>query len=174
MFLRTPTFAFAALTFLTASPADAQFSLFRSGPEIEELSAKNLYQNLLEHSQNVEKARISNNQPPRPSFIVVDVRDPREYNVSIIPGAITKEQYEKNKAQFSKATIIPYCTVGGRSAQYSRELAAQGVKVINFTESIIGWCEAKLPLVTLDGKSTQRVYTYNSRNRVPSDYQPVY
>jgi rhodanese-related sulfurtransferase len=174
MFLRTLTFTLAALTSLAASPANAQFSFFRSGPEIEEISAKDLYQNLLEHSQNVEKARISNNQPPRPSFIVVDVRDPREYNVSLIPGAITKEQYEKNKAQFAHATIIPYCTVGGRSAQYSRELAAQGVKVINFKESIIGWCEAKLPLVTLDGKSTQRVHTYNSRNRVPSDYQPVY
>lgn len=174
MHFRTLTFSLLVLTILLARPADAQFSFFRSGPEIEEISAKELYQNLQEYSRNVEKARQSNNQPPQPNFIVVDVRDPREYNVSIIPGAITKEQFEKNKAQFANATIIPYCTVGGRSAQYSRELAAQGVKVINFKESIIGWCEAKLPLVTLDGKSTQRVHTYNSRNRVPADYQPVY
>lgn len=174
MFPRTLSFGLALLGIFCGSSAKAQFSFFRSGPQIQEISAKDLYQNLLEHAQSVEKAKAFNNQAPQPKLIVVDVRDPREYNVSMIPGAITKEHYEKNKEQFANATIVPYCTVGGRSAQYARELASQGIKVMNFKESIIGWCEAKLPLVTLDGKPTQRVHTYNSRNRVPSDYQPVY
>lgn len=180
MFLRNLSFALALLCIFCGSAAEAQFSFFRSGPQIQEISAKDLYQNLLEQSQSLEKAKTSNIQAsqaklaPQPKLIVVDVREPREYNVSIIPGAITKEQYEKNKEQFAHATIVPYCTVGGRSAQYARELASEGIKVMNFKESIIGWCEAKLPLVTLDGKPTQRVHTYNSRNRVPSEYQPVY
>lgn len=166
------SFAAVVVWLCLAGLAEAQF--FRSGPEVKEIAAKDLYQILAKSTQQVSQAKERGVAPEKQNIVVVDVREPKEYQVSMIPGAITKAQYEKNAHSYAGATVIPYCTVGGRSAQYAKQLASNGVNVLNFKESIIGWCNAKLPLVTADGRSTNQVHTYSSRNKVPSEYKAVY
>ena len=46
------------------------------------------------------------------NFVFVDVRSPEERAVSFIPGSITIEEFEKNKAKYIDAKIITYCTIG--------------------------------------------------------------
>ena len=174
MNLRWIAIVFLSSFFYTGQVGQAQFGFFRSAPEVEEISAKELYQTLLSRSKEVEKAKQSGVEPAKSEFVIVDVRSPEEYQISMIPGAITKQDYELNAAAYANVTVIPYCTVGGRSAQYARDLAAKGVKVLNFKESIIGWCQDKLPLVTVDVTSTNQVHTYTSRNKVPAEYKAVY
>ena len=93
--------------------------------------------------------------------------------IKVIPGAITQAEYEKNAAKHRGKLVIAYCTVGGRSGAYAKQLAGQGVKVKNYEGSILKWVDAGLPLVTLDGQPTKRVHTYSDRYRIPAMYEPV-
>ena len=90
--------------------------------------------------------------------------------VSVIPGAITKAQFEKDRSQYQDRMVIAYCTVGARSGSYAKH---SRVKVRNYQGSILEWVGAEVPQVTLDGKPTNRVHTYSSRYRVPARYQQV-
>lgn len=166
--------SFTALVLWMCLDGLANAQLFRWGPEIKEISALELHQLIVAEAQRTRQLTATGNAARKPEFVVVDVRDPSEYQVSLIPGAISKAQYESDLRSYAGTTVIPYCTVGGRSAQYAKQLAAKGVKVLNFNESIIGWCNARLPLVTVDGKTTNQVHIYNSRYRVPAEYQAVY
>lgn len=112
-------------------------------------------------------------QHPVPRFLIVDVRSEAEQSVSMIPGAITKADFETQQIAKSQLTVIPYCTVGGRSYLYARKLASQGIPTQNFKEGIVGWCNANLPLVDIDGQPTNRVYLSDPALRVPAEYEVV-
>ena len=143
--------------------ADAQFgSLFGRKSSVAEISVQQLTQLNLDASQ------------PGSSYVLVDVRAPQESSVSIIPGAITKQDFERNSQAYRNRTVITYCTSGYRSEKYAQKLINQGFAAKNFKGSILAWCRAGLPLETRGGKATNRVHTYSSRNRVPSKYKAVW
>ncbi|WP_442505865.1 rhodanese-like domain-containing protein [Novipirellula sp. SH528] len=106
--------------------------------------------------------------------VIVDVREAEEYQVSMIPGAVTKTQFEKNKTQYRNHTIVVYCTIGYRSGLYANELVSDGFTAMNFKGSILAWCQAELPLVTMQGVQTNRVHTYSSKYKVPAKYTAVF
>jgi rhodanese-related sulfurtransferase len=76
--------------------------------------------------------------------VLVDCRTHAEREVSIIPGALSREQFERDGgAEVALAqgrTVIPYCTVGLRSGNYALELKRrhEGLKVSN-GEGIVQW-----------------------------------
>jgi rhodanese-related sulfurtransferase len=106
-------------------------------------------------------------------LVLVDVRAADEYEVSVIPGAITKEQFEADEDRYRDRQVVAYCTVGGRSFMYARQLVKRGFNAANFKASILGWCEAELDLVTLDGTPTNRVHVYSPAFSVPDRYVAV-
>ncbi|SMP44488.1 Rhodanese-related sulfurtransferase [Neorhodopirellula lusitana] len=173
--IKTTTLGFVTLMFATTyiSSANAQFGGFFGGPKIETISTEDLHQLLEKEKAARATASATDTAPPTPDFVLVDVRSEAEVNVSVIPGAITKLQYEKDAAKYRGKTVIPYCTVGGRSGAYAKALARKDVKVKNYTGSILKWIDAGLPLVTLEGKPTQRVHTYSDRYKIPSQYEQV-
>lgn len=107
------------------------------------------------------------------SLLLVDVRGARESAVSVIPGAITRAQYEKDPDAYAGRCVVPYCTVGFRSARYTDRLIRRGVSSANFRGSIMAWAGAGLPLVTVDGQPTLRLHTWSSRIRAPEGYLQV-
>ncbi|MCO8125342.1 rhodanese-like domain-containing protein [Stieleria sp. TO1_6] len=109
-------------------------------------------------------------QQPRSCFQLVDVRSHAEQAVSMIPGAITAEQYESAPQRHQAQTIVPYCTIGGRSYLYARRLVASGIDAKNYRDSVIGWCRHELPLVTPEGVPTRAVHPYWRVFTVPSSY----
>lgn len=78
--------------------------------------------------------------------IIIDIRSDMEQNVSMLPGAITKYQFESMKEYGhlevvnSSYTIIVYCTVGYRSARYTNELINRGYKKVYNSPGILKWC----------------------------------
>jgi rhodanese-related sulfurtransferase len=162
-------FACGAISTPEANAQLAEF--FGGGPEIEEIQTQELA-NMLRDQKATDQAAADGTSPPR-SFVLVDVRSDEEVNVSVIPGAITKADYEKEPNKYSGQLVIPYCTVGGRSGAYSKQLVAKGIKVKNYKGSILEWVAAELPLVTLEGKPTNRVHTVSDRYRVPKNYEQV-
>ncbi|MGB7326753.1 MAG: rhodanese-like domain-containing protein [Rubripirellula sp.] len=165
--------AFAVCLFGDSPIASAQFGGLFGGPEIETVETGELHKMLEAQSQAELKAKEASAEIPQASFVVVDVRSDAEQKVSVIPGAITKTQYEKNSSLYVDRLVIPYCTVGGRSGAYAKQLAGKGVKVKNYKGSILKWIDAGHPLVTLDGKPTNRVHTYSDRYRIPAKYEQV-
>jgi len=165
---------FVALIAANPNDASAQFGgLFGGGPKVETIETDALAKMLREQREVEAKAKAASAEAPTADFVVVDVRSDAEVNVSVIPGAITKAQYEKNRDQYAGRLVIPYCTVGGRSGAYAKQLAEDGVKVKNYKGSILKWVDAGLPLVTLKGQSTNRVHTYSDRYRIPAKYEQV-
>ena len=134
------------------------------------------------HSKRVEIPTISaeqirtlqNSEAWTDRSVIVDVRDKAETDVSVIPGAITKSEFEKNSRQHQGKVVIAYCTVGYRSGIYGKKLAAQGWQAYNYKGSILDWCENQLPLVSFDGEETNRVHTYSSKYKVAKGYEATY
>ncbi|MCA9136622.1 MAG: rhodanese-like domain-containing protein [Planctomycetales bacterium] len=163
-----------SITLVATNTSQAQLGgLFGGGPKIETISTEDLNALLTKQKKAEADAGKAGKEAPPADFVVVDVRTDAEVNVSVIPGAITKAQYEKNLDKYKGRTVIPYCTVGGRSGAYAKQLAGKGVKVINYKGSILKWVEAELPVVTLDGSPTNRVHTHSDRYRIPSKYEQV-
>ena len=166
---------FTCIMLVSASPstASAQFGGLFGGPKVPVIETGELVKMLAAQQKTSAEARAAGEQPPGSDFVVVDVRSAAEVNVSIIPGAITKAAYESDRAKYRGKLVIPYCTVGGRSGAYAKKLAGDGVEVMNYKGSILKWIDAGLPLVTVDGKPTNRVHTYSDRYKVPPKYEQV-
>mmetsp|Transcript_19571 Transcript_19571/g.28152 ORF Transcript_19571/g.28152 Transcript_19571/m.28152 type:complete len:172 (-) Transcript_19571:160-675(-) len=107
--------------------------------------------------------------------VLIDVREREEYEVSMIPGAITSTEFNtlRNESEIDENTIlIPYCTIGYRSGLYSRKLIADGYKNVRNGEGIVLWTYSGGRLVRRDGKNevnTDRVHTYGSKWDVASE-----
>jgi rhodanese-related sulfurtransferase len=143
------------------------------GPSIEVISTSDLATMLKDQVKGAKEGLTSDQSLEKADFVLVDVRSEPEVKVSVIPGAITKAQFEKDREKYRGRTVIPYCTVGGRSGAYAKQLAKEGVTVKNYKGSILEWVNNELPVVTLEGKPTNRVHTYSNRHRIPAKYEQV-
>lgn len=96
---------------------------------------------------------------------VVDVRMPEEQQVSMLPGAITQQDFKQQLDALDKdALIVTYCTAGLRSGKYAAELQRQGFRnVRNLHGSLVSWAHEGLPLVGPDGQPVKRLHAYGQQ-----------
>ncbi len=106
-------------------------------------------------------------------FVLVDVRAESEYSISMLPNAITLDEFEATAASHRGKTVVAYCTVGVRSGAYAAHLRQQGWDAYNYRGGILDWCHNELPLITPDGQPTSLVHTYSSWYSVPASYLAV-
>jgi len=94
--------------------------------------------------------------------VLVDVREPEEYDVSHIPGAVPAPEFQAER--LDRATlIVAYCSVGIRSAEYLVELQRKGFhNLYNLQGSIFQWANNGFPLES-EGRRATKVHPYNSR-----------
>ncbi|HEU4995016.1 MAG TPA: rhodanese-like domain-containing protein [Gemmatimonadaceae bacterium] len=75
--------------------------------------------------------------------VFLDVREPQEYNLGKIPGAVTigRSNLEKHvEAELPRdKTIIVYCSSGNRSAFAAVVLEEMGYDVRSLREGFSGW-----------------------------------
>jgi len=80
-------------------------------------------------------------------FVLVDVRNPNEYEIAKIPGAVLVplpdiEQglgVEKVKQLMNGHRLIAHCKMGGRSAKALGILKESGIEGINVKGGITAW-----------------------------------
>ena len=106
-------------------------------------------------------------------FVLVDVRSDSEQSVSMIPGAISKQSYDRALDEHRDKTVVAYCTAGGRSYLYARKLARRNIHARNLTAGIVGWCNAGGPLQTPAGEPTNRVHVDEKVFPIPESYIAV-
>ena len=150
----------------------AEFGLFNRR-DVQTVSTTDLLA-LLKNQRRAEvAARRVGDEIPRADFVLVDVRSSAEAGVSMIPGAVTKAYYERNRQKFQGCAVIAYCTIGVRSETYARHLVENGVTARNYKGSILKWASANLPLMTPEGAPTNRIHTYSDRYHAPDGYVQV-
>lgn len=107
-------------------------------------------------------------------IVLVDRREKKEQEVSMIPGAITSDEFEKNIEQYKDKPIVVYCTIGSRSGKYARRLIKKGMRAYNLKGSILAWTHAGKELVS-EGEETRRVHVYGRKwNLAPEGYEAVW
>lgn len=104
-------------------------------------------------------------------FLLVDVRSEAETAVSMIPGSITRADFESSQDDYRGRTVVAYCTIGGRSLLFAQRLVSRGFTCLNYRDGILGWCETGQPLVRPTGEDTKEVHTHNRFFRVPDSYE---
>lgn len=109
------------------------------------------------------------------NLVIVDVRTPKEREVSMIPGAITQLEFEEKKADLEDKRVIVHCTIGYRSGVYVKKLNDQGFEAENLVGSLLLWTHEGLPLEDPEGNPTKRVHTFGEQwNLVREDYEAVW
>jgi rhodanese-related sulfurtransferase len=105
--------------------------------------------------------------------VLVGVREPRERRVSMLPGAISRQDFERDSARYRSWVVVPYCTIGLRSGFCTRKLRGQGFEARNLAGSVLAWAHAGLPFEA-EGKATRRVHVYSAEwSLLPRGYEPV-
>lgn len=105
--------------------------------------------------------------PARVQPQLLDVREPEEFAVSHLPGAIrispdaTSDQLT-GKVDFSKPIVL-YCSVGYRSSVLARRLISAGAKqAMNLEGSIFKWANEGRAIVR-DKAPADKVHPYNRK-----------
>ncbi len=106
--------------------------------------------------------------------VLIDLRAQKERDVSIIPGALTPEDFEESTSRFAEHTIVTYCTVGYRSGLHAKKLQERNLPVRNLVGGVIAWA--------LQGQKFQnrniechRVHVFNKNwNVLPDEYEAVW
>lgn len=107
-------------------------------------------------------------------MVLVDVRTPEELAISRIPGALTADEFWENRESYREVVVVPYCTIGYRSAQYCEKLHEEGFEALNLSAGIVGWTQEQYPLETNDKKETKRVHVFGKQWELQGDgYEAV-
>lgn len=135
-----------------------------------------MYKSYKQHFSKVSdiNAKEAHELKQKQKVIFVDVREKKEQQISMIPEAIDKETFLKNKSQYRNAIIIPYCTIGYRSGLFCQKLSKEGYKARNLKGSILAWAHAGLKLKQQD-KVTTKVHVYGKKwNLLPASHQAIW
>lgn len=108
-------------------------------------------------------------------IILVDNREPHEQEVSMIPGAMTDEDFEREIENHRDANVVVYCTIGSRSGYYTEELRKQGINAFNLKGGVLAWAHAGKSFVDEQGNETKRAHVYGTKwNLLPEDYEAIW
>lgn len=108
------------------------------------------------------------------NFVLLDAREPKEQNVSMITGAIPKQVFEKSDIRYSGKKIIVYCTAGYRSSIFARSLLKDGFDAYSLRGGILFWAHADKPVSNQAGP-TRKVHTNGANwNLLPSGWQATW
>lgn len=107
-------------------------------------------------------------------LVLVDVRQEQEREVSMLPGAISSQEFEQNRSAYQGKTVVTYCKIGHRSGLYAKTLCADGCDVLNLKGAILSWTHVGGELVDANGP-TKRVHINNPKaNLIAQGYEPVW
>jgi sodium/bile acid cotransporter 7 len=106
--------------------------------------------------------------------VFVDVREGKEQEVSMLPGAITEKEFLKHPERYRDKVIIGYCTISYRSGKLAEKLKARGMTMLNLQGGLLAWVHAGGKVYDRNGE-TRRIHVYGRKwNLGPRDYDAVW
>jgi rhodanese-related sulfurtransferase len=109
------------------------------------------------------------------NYILIDVREDYEREVSIIPGSISKKEFEQDKKKYIQHNVIVYCTIGVRSTEYAKTLLPDGFIISVLRAGVLGWAHAGKSFVDKEGIETKKVHVFSEAwNLLPEGYEGIF
>ena len=106
--------------------------------------------------------------------VLIDIREPREQQVSMLPGAITEKEFMNNPAKYKDAVKIAYCTISYRSGKFVQKLQKKGIIVYNLKGGMLAWAHDGGKVFDQNGE-THRIHVYGRKwDLGPKRYQAVW
>ena len=107
--------------------------------------------------------------------VLIDIREPREQQISMLPGAITETEFMNDPAKYKDAVKIAYCTISYRSGKFAQQLQKKGIPVYNLRGGILAWVHEGGKVYDQNGKVTHRIHVYGRKwDLGPRGYQAVW
>jgi sodium/bile acid cotransporter 7 len=104
----------------------------------------------------------------------VDVREEKEQAVSMLPGAITEQEFLNHLERYRDVVVIGYCTISYRSGKLAEKLKAQGVVILNLRGGLLAWLHDGGKVYDRDGE-TRRIHVYGRQwDLGPKGYKAVW
>ena len=118
----------------------------------------------------LEAMRLLKNQK---KVVLVDVRSPAEQRVSMLPGAVTQDEFLSNLDKYRDHVIIGYCTISYRSGILAQDLRQQGITMLNLQGGLLAWIHEGGKVYS-QGVETLKVHVYGKKwDLAPARYQTV-
>ena len=106
--------------------------------------------------------------------VFVDVRERKEQEVSMLPGAVTESEFLKHPERYRDKVVIGYCTISYRSGVLAERLKARGIDMVNLQGGMLAWVHAGGKVYDRAGE-TRRVHVYGRKwNLAPKDYEALW
>ena len=106
--------------------------------------------------------------------VLIDIREPNEQQISMLPAAITEEEFLSDPAKYKDAVKVVYCTISYRSGKFAQKLQKKDIMAYNLRGGILGWVHAGGKVYDQNGE-TQRIHVYGRKwNLGPKSYQAVW
>lgn len=106
--------------------------------------------------------------------IFVDTRKPAEMAVSMLPGAVSEQDFLDHLAQYRDKTAVAYCTISYRSGKFASRMAAKGITLLNLRGGILAWTLEGGRVYDSSGKEVKRIHVYDDRwDFAPAGYETV-
>ena len=110
----------------------------------------------------------------RGEAVFVDTRKPAEMAVSTLPDAVSQQDFLNHRDRYTGKSVITYCTISYRSGVFARDLAAQGITVINLQGGILAWILEGGTVYDAHGQPIRRVHVYGEKwNYAAEGYESV-
>lgn len=105
---------------------------------------------------------------------LVDLRSPAERQISTLPQAITKEQFEADSKLYQDKLLVGFDTLGQRSIIWTSEQRANGFDAYNLHGGILAWAHAGGIFVTPSGVETKTVHVYaQAWDMLPEGFEAI-
>lgn len=132
------------------------------------------YQRRFKDVPSVSAAELTSLQKDA-TVLTLDVRTAKERRVSMIPHAISQDEFERDENRYKGRKLVVYCTIGYRSGLYAEKLRKKGWNAFNLKGGVLAWADAHQLFVDPTGKQTKAVHTYGQKwNLLPEEYEGVW
>jgi len=106
--------------------------------------------------------------------VFVDVRETQEQEVSMLPGAVTEQEFLKLPERYGDKVVIAYCTISYRSGVLAKRLNARGIAMVNLEGGLLAWVHAGGRVYDRAGE-TRRIHVYGRKwDLSPQDYEAIW
>lgn len=106
--------------------------------------------------------------------VFVDTRKPAEMAVSMLPGAVSQQDFLNNPDQYKDKTAVGYCTISYRSGVFAHEMAKKGISVVNLEGGLLAWILEGGKVYDKSGKEVKRAHVYGDKwNLAPADFETL-